>query len=106
MVKYREDAVLNQVMFWALFIVITREIAVTSLRMIVSNDVVIPANIWGKCKTVSQMICVCVILLEPIVLPGMLMIPSYTLIAVSTLLTVISGFSYFKAYWPYINSNK
>ena len=105
-VKYRADAVFSQIMLWALFIIVTREIAVTSLRMIASADVVIAANYLGKLKTVSQMICVVVILLEPIVLPGMLMIPSYALIAISTLLTVISGISYFKAYWPHINPNK
>ena len=105
-VKYSADAVFSQIMLWALFIIVTREIAVTSLRMIASANVVIAANYLGKLKTVSQMICVVVILLEPIVLPGMLMIPSYVMIAISTLLTVISGISYFKAYWPHINPNK
>lgn len=104
-VKYRGDAMFSSVMMWALFIIITREIAVTSLRMIASSNVVIPANILGKCKTVSQMICVVVVILEPIVFPGALMIPSYITVIVSTLLTIISGISYFKAYWSHINPN-
>lgn len=41
---------------WVLMIVLTREFAVTGLRMIATvQNVVIPANIWGKIKTVTQM---------------------------------------------------
>ena len=40
---------------WIVMIVLTREFAVTSVRLIASAEgVVIPANIWGKLKTVSQ----------------------------------------------------
>lgn len=42
---------------WVLMIVLTREFAVTGMRMIATvQNVVIPANIWGKIKTASQMI--------------------------------------------------
>lgn len=42
---------------WVLMIVLTREFAVTGIRMIATvQNVVIPANIWGKIKTATQMV--------------------------------------------------
>ncbi len=42
---------------WVLMIVLTREFAVTGIRMIATTqNVVIPANMWGKAKTVTQMV--------------------------------------------------
>lgn len=45
---------------WILFIVLFREFAVSSIRLIASSSggKVIAANIWGKLKTVFQMIAV------------------------------------------------
>lgn len=49
---------------WIVMIVLTREFAITSIRLIASSQgVVIPANIWGKLKTVSQMTFTIVIML-------------------------------------------
>ncbi len=110
LVRYRENATFTTVIFWCLFIVFFRELAVTSLRMIVANKVVIPADWMGKCKTVSQMVCVIVVLIEPIFfkLIGVdcLLIGSYVTLVFSALMTLISGLNYFKAYWPYLNPNK
>lgn len=40
---------------WVLIIVLLREFLVTSVRMVsAGRGLVIPANMWGKCKTVSQ----------------------------------------------------
>ena len=43
---------------WIAFIVLFREFLISSLRLVVvsSGGKVIAANIWGKCKTVSQMV--------------------------------------------------
>ena len=43
---------------WIAFIVIFREFMVSSIRLVVvsSGGKVIAANMWGKCKTVSQML--------------------------------------------------
>lgn len=44
---------------WITFIVLIREFLITSLRLISSGKgKVIAANMWGKCKTVSQMVAV------------------------------------------------
>jgi CDP-diacylglycerol--glycerol-3-phosphate 3-phosphatidyltransferase len=48
---------------WIVMIVLTREFAVTSIRLLHPRQgIVIPANIWGKLKTVSQMTFTIVIL--------------------------------------------
>lgn len=88
------------------FIIVFRELAVTSMRLVVSNTdgIVIAANIFGKIKTVSQIIGITVIIIEPLI--SDLLIASYFFLAVMVITTLVSGFSYFKAYWPHINSNK
>lgn len=53
----------------AVIIVLVREFSVTSIRLIAaSSGEVIAANIWGKAKTVSQMIAVIAILVMQFVL--------------------------------------
>ena len=96
----------TKIFVWCAFIIVFRELAVTSMRMVVSSaeGIVIAANIFGKIKTVSQIIGIVIIILEPIVWGGLIL--SYVALAVMVFSTVYSGFTYFKAYWPYINSNK
>ena len=106
LVTNREDAVFCKVFVWVTFLIILRELAVTSMRLVVSSaeGIVIAANIWGKLKTVSQIAGIIIIILEPIFWSGN--IASYVMMGVMVITTMFSGFSYFKAYWPYINSNK
>ena len=66
LVKHADNKFYLTFMFWCLFIILFRELAVTSLRMIVSSKVVIAADIMGKIKTVSQMIAVIVAIVEPV----------------------------------------
>ena len=98
--------IFNKVFAVAAFIIIFRELAVTSMRMVVSSaeGIVIAANIFGKLKTVSQIIGIIVILIEPIFsdIPYV----SYVMLGIMVVTTLFSGFSYFKAYWPHINTNK
>ena len=96
----------SKIFVWCAFIIVFRELAVTSMRMVVSSaeGIVIAANIFGKIKTVSQIIGIVIIILEPIIWGGLIL--SYLSLAVMVFSTLYSGFTYFKAYWPYINSNK
>ena len=102
------------VFVWCAFIIVFRELAVTSMRMVVSSSegIVIAANIFGKIKTVSQIIGIVIIILEPIAVYVFdaeifnVLILSYVALAVMVFSTLFSGINYFKAYWPYINSNK
>lgn len=98
--------IFTKIFAWCAFIIVFREIGVTSMRMIVSNTdgIVIAANIFGKIKTVSQIFGIIIIIIEPLIWGGL--IASYVMLAVMVFSTLFSGFSYFKAYWPYINSNK
>ena len=49
---------------WIVMLVLNREFAIASVRMIAaSNGVVIPANVWGKIKTVTQMVFTILIML-------------------------------------------
>lgn len=107
MVMNSSDAVFTRVFVWSFFVVIFRELAVTSLRLVVSGkaNVVIPASFLGKLKTISQMICMVAVILEPVIIPDSKLIVSYCLIILMTLLTLLSGLSYFKAYWKHIDPN-
>lgn len=107
-----KDRTFLLVFAWAAFIVIVREISVTSLRMIASStsEVVIAANSLGKIKTCSQIACVLVVLLEPAFFGGTFFdehhILSYITIIFMTIMTLWSGINYLKAYWPLLNVNK
>ena len=55
---------LNICSAWPVFIILTREFIVTSMRLIsAAQNIVVPANIWGKIKTASQMAFTIIILL-------------------------------------------
>ncbi len=108
-------------LFWAVLVVIFREFAVTSIRLVVSSSsgVVIAANWLGKVKTVTQMSAIIVLLLEPVIyhtieksgvnLPDFLdTYPPATVIlcALMTFFTVWSGVNYLAAYWGYLDPEK
>lgn len=108
----RLDGTLKIVFVWAAAIVIFREFAVTSLRMVASSasGLVIAAAWLGKVKTVTQMLCITVVLLEPVILPFALFrdyhVLSYVTIAIMSVMTLWSGLDYLKTYAPYISSKK
>ncbi len=83
---------------WVLMIVLTREFAVTGMRMIATvQNVVIPANIWGKIKTATQMILSgAIILLAEIKLmsPDVFWTVSNTAMWIIAAFTFISGAIY------------
>lgn len=97
---------------WVTAIVFFREFAVTSIRLVVSSSggPVIAANFIAKVKTVLQIVCVLVILLEDIIISRNLNTPrclfSYIVMGLMAAATVYSGFVYFKNYWQYINPTK
>ncbi len=91
----------------ATVIVIFRELAVTSMRMVVTNTdgIVIAANWLGKVKTCVQIAAILVVIIEPIFAYEFLdgHAASYVLLAAMSVMTLWSGFAYFKSYWKYIN---
>ena len=80
---------------WALMIVLTREFAVTGLRLVaVGKGTVIAAGWSGKIKTASTMIGLCVMMAFPTVV-----VLNWIVIAVIVVTTVYSGVEYFVQNW-------
>ena len=104
---------IRDVFVWAATIVIFREFAVTSMRMVAANKagLVIAAAWLGKVKTVTQITCILTVLLEPVVFFWFAPfaewhILSYVTIAAMTVMTIWSGIDYLKQYWKYIGATK
>lgn len=116
---------LNILMMAALIIVVFRELAVTSMRLVVSsgNNIVVAANMLGKIKTVTQIVAIATVFLEPVVqyvarlIVGAIVgetlvwrtdiIPlTWASLALSIVMTVWSGVNYIAAYWKYIDTDK
>ena len=99
---------------YIVFIVLTREFAVTSVRLAASaQGVVIPANVWGKIKTISQMVFTILIMLlmalcEASVIPESfpLATVSSVLLWITAVLAVVSGLIYVKDGVKQIDFNK
>ena len=103
---------------WVLFIILFREFMVSSLRLVVvSSDkgVVIAANIFGKIKTVTQMVTVIYGIAVKVFCEEITVLSSASmaleavftvLIWMSALFTVISGAIYMKDSFDYINPAK
>lgn len=116
-----DDKLLFNVFMPLLIVTVFRELAVASIRLVASTTggVVVPANMLGKIKTVSQIVCVLSALLEPVInnvivniFQGMekTVFSYYPLTlasaAVSLVFTVISGIVYIKTYWKYLDVQK
>ena len=80
---------------WALMLVLTREFAVTGLRLVaVGKGKVIAAGWSGKVKTASTMVGLCVWM----AFPGVAWL-SWVIIAVIVITTIYSGIEYFIQNW-------
>lgn len=104
--------------FITLVAIIFRELGVTSLRMVLAGKgVVVPADKLGKIKTVSQIVCVCTLLIEPYIRRFIynfgsktfiwVRVPFLSWITVGVVLvtTVVSGVHYVKANWQHFTEN-
>lgn len=80
---------------WALMVVLTREFAVTGLRLVaVGKGNVIAAGWSGKVKTASTMVGLCVLMVFP-----QNPVLTWLVIAVIEVTTVYSGVEYFAQNW-------
>ena len=117
------NKIMTTAYFFALVIIIFRELAVTSIRLVASSTggVVIAANILGKIKTVTQIVAISAALIEPVLwavigiflgegsIPAALLAyPPIT--CLSTLLmiyfTIHSGINYIAGAWKYLDPEK
>ena len=93
---------------WAVWLIMAREFMVSGVRLVAagsSKKLVIAANIWGKLKTASTMVSICVILIMHILTDDfgvMTFLPvqpiTDVLIYICTFLTVLSGIIYLYDY--------
>ncbi len=94
------------VVTFASAIVIFRELAVTSMRLVAASadGSVIAAAILGKIKTTTQMIFITYAIVEPAIPLSICQshIISYVLCAAMSVMTVWSGMDYLVKYWKYI----
>ena len=116
---------LRTVMMLALLIVVFRELAVTSMRLVVSTEknIVIAANMLGKVKTVLQVVAISTVFLEPVVQHLIIKIVekasgqpsawdtnivplSWLMLCASLVVTIWSGVNYIAAYWKYLDIEK
>ena len=101
---------------WVLFIILFREFLISSLRLVAvsSGGKVIAANMWGKLKTVSQMVTIIYILTAEIVkefiqiswLSGILDGLATALLWITAALTVVSGAIYLWNGREFVNPEK
>jgi phosphatidylglycerophosphate synthase len=114
----------GNIMFWLfmamLMITVFRELAVASIRLITAKNsgVVVAADILGKIKTVVQIACIELALIEPVVYDHVLarIDPTYglggfyvlTLVsaAAAIVFTLWSGINYIASYWKYMDPEK
>ncbi len=106
---------LDGIMIWACVIVFIRELGVTSIRLLCASSAgnVIAANFFGKAKTVTQMACILIVIIENaliasgnIDLGAFNYVASFVITIVMAFMTVASGINYLKIYFPYLNTNK
>ena len=80
---------------WALMIVLTREFAVTGLRLVaVGKGTVIAAGWSGKVKTASTMVGLCVMMAFP-----QIALLNWLIVGIVVITTVYSGIEYFIQNW-------
>ena len=107
---------------WATVIIISREFAVSGLRTIAASEgKVIAASMWGKAKTVTQIVAIIALLIKVNISSSKYLISlieanklvevvinngSKFLLFLAVIMTIISGYDYFKKNLKIINSNK
>ena len=117
---------LRVLMIFTLIIIVFRELAVTSMRLVVSTGegIVVAANNLGKIKTVAQIVFISSVFIEPILMLGVNKIleiagvtaPSWltasfvpvtwATMAFTVVMTLWSGINYLAAYWKYLDPEK
>ena len=112
------DNLFTVLFFVAVVVIIFRELAITSLRLVLVNSTgtVVAAKMLGKIKTVSQIACICMLMIEPLVdalitklagdwfAAGVYPV-SLALVAVMTVFTLWSGLDYIKGAWGSISTD-
>ena len=116
MILYKSDyEFIHPLFVWTTVAVIFRELTVTGIRLLAvqGDGKVIAANILGKIKTVSQILCICSVIIEPLIYTAtgadgfMATYMPISLVTTAFMLvfTVWSGINYVIAGAKYIRTN-
>lgn len=85
---------------WIVIIIISREFAVTGLRLIAAGDgIVLAASSLGKIKTVSQIVAVAALLLHNFPFSYLGFPFATIMLYIALIFTVLSGYDYFVKNW-------
>ncbi|MBQ2777937.1 MAG: CDP-diacylglycerol--glycerol-3-phosphate 3-phosphatidyltransferase [Peptococcaceae bacterium] len=80
---------------WIAVVIIFREYLITGLRSVAANEnIVVAANIWGKVKTVCQMIALMLLMLKPQIVALCGIDIGLWVMYVAVALTIYSGLDY------------
>jgi len=80
---------------WIAVVIIFREYLITGLRSVAANEnIVVAANIWGKVKTVCQMIALILLMLKPQIIALCGINIGLWVMYVAVALTIYSGLDY------------
>lgn len=109
-VMFLEGQVAEAIVFmFVVLVILLRELGVTSLRLVVAgkSGIVVAASIFGKAKTVSQMVGTVLILLESTIFPfsAQSHVIAYIAMGIMLVTTLFSGIDYLRSYLPYIDTN-
>lgn len=93
---------LGRLSAWIAMVIIGREFAVMGLRMTAAvKHVVIPASKLGKAKTIFQILAIVVVMIR-LPIPFWWTAIEWTMLAAAVVLTLLSGFDYFRRAWTYL----
>lgn len=85
---------------WIVIIIITREFAVTGLRLVAAGDgIVLAASKLGKIKTVTQIVATAVLLLHNFPFSFISFPFATIMLYIAAFFTVLSGYDYFAKNW-------
>lgn len=106
---------LGHVDVWQVILIMFREFAVTSVRLVAADSgKVVAANNWGKIKTVSQIIAIIVIILLQYILnvanladlSTTFFVIGEVFMGIATFFAMYSGFIYVKENWEFLKDMK
>ena len=98
---------LNRLSAWVVIIILSREFVVTSLRVVAASEgIVIAASVWGKVKTVTQIVAIVAILINNF--PFSLLGFPFDQIAIylAVIFTILSGADYLVKNWEVVKNMK
>lgn len=98
---------LDKVPSWIAMIIIGREFVVTGFRMVAAAEgIVISANIWGKLKTITQIIAIVFLLIDNYPFKFINLPLDRIFLWIAVILTIYSGFDYIRSNWHVIDFTK